>query len=129
MVSPDMMDRFILPSLKKSVCPFGGCFVHYCGKHEHLFERLCGLPLVGAIDLGNPEKYETRWLLEKCSAAGTVLFSPLPAQPGEDWREYVQRLAGLVRATGARLILRPAVFPQSRDECIEMQQSWHDLTS
>lgn len=129
MVSPRVMDRFILPYLARCINPFGGCFVHYCGKHQHLFEQLCGMPLVRAVDLGNPEKYASRWLLEKCAASGTVLFSPLPAEPAEDWRGYVRRLAGLVKETGARMILRPAVFPPSREECLEMQQMWHDLTS
>lgn len=128
MVSPRMLDRFVVPWLVRSACTFGGCFVHYCGKHEHLFEQLCRMPQVRAIDLGNPEKYAARRLLERCAAGGTVLFSPLPAEPGEDWSAYVSRLAGLVKQTGARMILRPAVFPQSREECQEMQQMWHDLT-
>ncbi|MFN7996849.1 MAG: hypothetical protein U0Q18_24765 [Bryobacteraceae bacterium] len=129
MISPRMLDRFVLPYLHKCVHPFGGCFVHFCGRHEYLFEQLCRMPEVRAIDLGNPEKYDSRWLLNKCAESGTVLFSPLPAEAGEDWRGYTARLAGLAKQTGARMILRPVVFPQSRDECREMQQLWHELTS
>lgn len=36
-----------------------------------------------AIDLGNPEKYDLRWLLEDCARSGTVLYSRLPAANGE----------------------------------------------
>lgn len=40
---------------------FDGGFVHFCGRHKYLFEALCRLPLVRAIDLGNSELYDTSW--------------------------------------------------------------------
>ncbi|MBI3664841.1 MAG: hypothetical protein HY236_01215 [Acidobacteria bacterium] len=129
MVSPRMMEEFILPYTERSIAPFGGCFVHYCGKHEFLFERLCLSSLVRAIDLGNPAMYDTRWLFQKCGETGTVLFSPVAAEEGEGWPHYLRRLAGLMKETGARLILRPAVFPEGREECARMLDLWHELTA
>jgi hypothetical protein len=129
MVSPKSMERYVLPYMERSAAPFGGCFVHYCGRHPFLFERLCRSPLVRAIDLGNPEMYDTRWLLERCAETGTVLFSPVPSEKGEDWEAYVRRLAGLLRQTGARCILRPTVFPDTEAGCSRMRDLWHELTS
>lgn len=83
---------------------------------------------VKAIDLGNPETYDTHWLLERCAQTNTVLYSRQPAEPGEDWETYIRRLANLVRQTGARVILRPLLFPESRDQCAKMLELWHDLT-
>jgi hypothetical protein len=103
-------------------------FAHFCGRHQALLERLCRLPEIIALDLGNPELYDTRWLLERCAETDTVLYSRLAAEPGEPWAVYVQRLAGLVRQTGARLILRPLVFPERRADCAAMQSLWHELT-
>ena len=128
LVSPESIERLILPMIEKGAAPFGGAFVHYCGRHPALFEMLCRMPCVRAIDLGNPEMYDTRWLLEHCAETGTVLHSRLAAQPQESWEAYTRRLGGLVRATGARCILRPLAYPQTRRECMNMRELWHDLT-
>jgi hypothetical protein len=128
LLSPRMIEEFVLPYAERAVQPFGGGFVHFCGRHRPLFERLCESPLVRAIDLGNSEEYDCRWLLERCAASSTVLYSRIAAEPGEDWRGYVRRLAGLVRETGARCILRPMVHPDSREECAAMRDMWHERT-
>jgi hypothetical protein len=128
LLSPAMIERLIMPTIEKAVAPFGGAFAHYCGKHTNLFEQLCRSETVCALDLGNPEAYDTRWLMERCAESGTVLHSRLAAEPGEDWQSYTRRLAALVRETGARVILRPLVFPPSRGECAAMQSLWHELT-
>ncbi|MFA6386072.1 MAG: hypothetical protein WCW29_05010, partial [Candidatus Paceibacterota bacterium] len=79
-------------------------------------------------DLGNPEMYDTEWVLRQCAATGTVLCGGIAAQGGEDWRAYIARIAKLVKKTGARMILRPAVFPNTREEAAEMLETWHELT-
>ena len=128
LLSPAMVDRVILPLMERAAAPFGGAFVHYCGRHEPLFESLCRQAWVRAIDLGNPEMYDSRWLLEQCADTGTVLFSQVAAEPGEQWEAYVRRIAGLVSGTGARCILRAGICPQTRDECAAMRDLWHELT-
>jgi hypothetical protein len=129
LVSPKVLDNFVLPYLERAISPFNQGFVHYCGRHPYLFEQLCLMGRVCAIDLGNPEMYDTRWLFERCGETGTVLFSPVAALESESWIAYVHRVANLVRETGARLILRPTVYPESRDDCARMVDLWHDLTS
>ncbi len=128
LLSPAMIERLIMPTIEKAAATFGGAFVHYCGKHTNLFEQLCRSKAVCALDLGNPEAYDTRWLMERCAESRTVLYSRLAAEPGEGWEAYVRRLAALVRETDARVILRPLVFPGSREECATMQNLWHELT-
>lgn len=129
LLSDDMIARIIAPSIAQAAAPFGAAFVHFCGKHPKFFERLCAMTCVRAIDLGNPESYDTRWLLERCAETGTVLYSRLHGEPGETWRDYVRRIASMVGQTKARVILRPTVFPDNRDECAAMRDMWHDLTS
>jgi len=129
LLSPAMTGRVIVPAVRKAAGPFGGAFVHYCGKHDALLEQLCVMDCVKAIDLGNPEMYDSRWLMERCAETGTVLHSRVSASPGETWQGYTRRVAGLVNETGARCILRPAVFPDARDECAAMRDLWHELTA
>jgi len=132
MISPEQIDRFVIGPIERCGGLFGGVFMHYCGKHEYFFERLCRCECVKAIDLGNPEMYETSALLRACAETGTVLYSRIAAEEAEkeggDWRGYVRRLAGLVKVMGARVALRPLVFPQKRAECAEMLDMWHELT-
>ncbi len=128
LLSPAMIDRFVMPYVERSLAPFSGGFAHFCGRHPPLFERLCACPLVKAIDLGNPESYEPRWLLERCAASGTVLWSRLPALTGETGEGYVRRIAALVRETGARMILRSTVTPRDRAGAGAMLALWRYLT-
>jgi hypothetical protein len=129
LLSPAMIDRFVMPFIRRSLAPFEGGFAHFCGLHRPFFERLCGCELVRAIDLGNPEKYDARWLLEQCARSGTVLYSRLPALESEAASGYAQRIGMLVRETGARVVLRATVVPRTRDEAAEMLAAWHELTA
>jgi len=133
MISPALIDRFVMPPIERCAEQFGGVFMHYCGKHEYFFERLCQSEAVRAIDLGNPEMYDLCRVLELCAETGTVLYSRVAAEDNEkskaNWQAYARRLAGLVKDTGARCILRPLVFPQGRDECAAMLDLWHELTA
>jgi hypothetical protein len=128
LLSPGTIERFVLPMIEKATSPFGRAFIHYCGRHTAFFDMLCRMPCVCAIDLGNPEMYDTRRLMERCAETDTVLFSRLAALPDEEWEAYTRRLGTLVSETGVRCILRPLVYPQTRGECLEMRELWHDLT-
>lgn len=128
LISPDMIETVVLPQLKQIAETFGGLFVHFCGRHPSLLEQLCSLEAVRAIDLGNPEYHDTRKFMECCAATGTVLHSRVASLPGEGWDAYACRLAGLARETGARLILRPTVFPGTREEAKDLLAFWHENT-
>ncbi|MBN1350275.1 hypothetical protein JXJ21_12750 [candidate division KSB1 bacterium] len=129
LVSPRMIEQFILPVIERGAEVFGGAFVHYCGFHLELFEQLCHSNLVKAIDLGNPEMYDLQWLLERCAETGTVFHSRVAELPGEDWRMYLRRIAKIINDTDARCILRPSIYPKTKAECAEMRSLWHELTS
>jgi hypothetical protein len=129
LLSPKMLAAVVLPFIERAAAPFGGAFVHYCGRHNAFFEQLCRCPQVRAIDLGNSESYDLRWLLEQCAGGGKVLYSRIAAQPGEDWQTYLRRIAAVIRETGTRVVLRPMVFPATREECAAMLDLWHELTA
>lgn len=129
LLSPDIIEQSIIPFIKRSIQPFGGGFVHYCGHHPTFFDQLAVVPEIKAIDLGNPEKYNTRQLLLRCAETNTVLYSRVAEEPGESWKKYILRIGSLVADTGARIILRPKVFPDSKEECREMHEIWHEITS
>lgn len=129
LISPTMIREHILPAIERAVEPFGGAFVHCCGHHSMLFESLCRMPEVRAIDLGDPGQYDTRWLLQKCAESDTVFFGRLAGRDGEDWQGYICRLAEHCRDFGARCILQPTIFPADADHAADTQKIWHDLTA
>jgi len=128
LLSPAMIDEFVMPHIHKASKHFGGSFIHFCGRHQYLYEAMVKDECVRAIDLGNPEMYDSRWLLEKCAGSNTVFYGKLSALDNEDWKTYINRLAALVKDTGARCVLRPDIFPSGRDECNRMYEMWHKLT-
>jgi len=128
LLSPEMIERDILPFMKRSVEPFGGAFVHYCGKHDELFRLLCEQEWCHAIDLGDPQMYELADLLEICAKTETVFYSRVAALDGEGWREYVERVGATVRKSTARCVLRSMIVPESRDECQQMLTAFHTAT-
>lgn len=129
LLSPAMIERFVLPAIRRTGDLFGGVFAHFCGRHPGLLRLLCKLPEVKAIDLGNPESYDIRQVLELCAETGTVLYSRVPALPGESWQPYIRRLGQWVAETEARVILRPTVFPETAAECAAMRAIWQEATS
>ena len=128
LLSPASIEEIVIPDVERAASAFCGAFIHYCGRHDSFFEQLCRSPLVRAIDL-QPGMHDTPWVFEQCAATGTVLYSGVAAEAGEDWRSYLRRLADLIKQTGARCILRPALFPSSREECAEMRDRWHEWTA
>jgi hypothetical protein len=128
LLSPAMIERVVLPTVRHTGELFGGIFVHFCGKHQGLLRLLCSQQEVKAIDLGNPESYDMHQVLELCAETGTVLYSRVPALSGESWQSYIRRLGLWVQETGARVILRPTVFPETLDECAAMRAMWQEAT-
>lgn len=126
--SPGSITEVIEPFIERSVAPFGGAFAHFCGRCPFLFERLCALEHIRAIDV-QPGMHDPAWLLERCAESGTALHSRVEGLPGESWEAYARRIGGLVRSTGARCVLRATVHPSTREECADMAALWHELTA
>ena len=129
LISNRMIEKFVLPHIVTAARPFGGVFIHYCGKHDDLFEQLCNLDCVRAIDLGNPEAYDLEWLMTICAQTETVFFSRVaPEDKNENWESYVRRIANIQNKTKAQCVLRTLIQPTEAQECREMQEMWHGLT-
>jgi len=130
LVSSKMIEEFILPHIIDAALPFGGVFIHYCGKHTGLFEKVCALDCVKAVDMGNPEEYDLEWMLSICAKTDTVFYSRVaPEDKHEKWESYIRRIALVRSKTKARCVLRTLVHPTEKDECNEMINMWHQLTA
>ncbi len=128
LLSPQMIESDLMPYMAASAEPFGGAFVHYCGKHDGLFLLLCAARWCRAIDLGNPESYDVGRLFREAARTGTVLYTRLPPQASESPVDYVERLGAAVAETGARVALRSTVVPESKTQAEAMLGRFHELT-
>ena len=80
------------------------------------------------LDLGNPEMYNTRWLLERSAQDRYSHVRPPCDGTGDTWEPCVKRITGLARETSARVILRPGMVPDTNEDALGMRAMWHELT-
>lgn len=109
LLRPEHIDEFVVPYIARSLRPFGGGFVHYCGRNDHLFEALLAMPEVRGINLGNPEKHDPQSYMQALLAHDKFYFGFWPRRPGEGLRDYLQRMLDLAsgRRKGLIFLLTP----------------------
>ena len=96
LISPDAMQEFALPYSQRLAQHFGGAWVHYCGRNDHLTRFICEMPEIRAINFGHiPGKehdhpFETD--LQRCVDTGTVYVGDWPTFDHESGEAYLRRL-------------------------------------
>jgi uroporphyrinogen-III decarboxylase len=96
LISPDAMQTFALPYTRRLAQHFGGAWVHYCGRNDHLTRFCCEMPEIRAINFGlipghlHDHPFEAD--MQRCAATGTVLFGNWPRFAGESGKDYLQRM-------------------------------------
>jgi hypothetical protein len=91
LVSKDSIEEFVLPYLRKILERFGGGYVHYCGRNDHLFEALLKEPLVYCINFGNPDKHDMDKILGDIAQADKIYYGESNKKSGESYYEYFLR--------------------------------------
>ena len=105
LLSPDSVREFIVPYIREALSPFGGGWLHFCGKGEHLLETFLEIPEVKGINFGNPENYTPAELLPKLERKGKVYYGGFPREEGEGMEEYFVRLLSPLRRKGTLILL------------------------
>lgn len=92
LLNPDQIDEFSIPYLKQLLDYYGGGYVHYCGKNNHLYKKVMELSNVYGINFGNPEKHDMEEVLKECAKTGKVYYGGLSsAITGKDLAEYFEK--------------------------------------
>ncbi len=95
-LGPDLMETFALPYTQRLAAHFGGAWVHYCGRNDHLTEKVLRIPEVRAINFGHIPGHLHDHVFEedmqRCLDAGKVYFGNFHMREGERPLEYIKRL-------------------------------------
>ena len=87
------LDEYAIPATKRVLEYAGGGYIHYCGKHEGLFDRLLDMPLVRGINFGNPDFHDMEDVLRRVSNAGKVYYGGACMAESESRADYFSRMA------------------------------------
>jgi hypothetical protein len=104
------IDEFVIPYIARALAPFGGGFVHYCGRNDHLFEALLETEQVRGINLGNPEKHDPEAFMQAILEHDKFYFGAWPRHPTESLDGYLRRMIAFAggRRKGLIFLLPPA---------------------
>jgi len=99
------IDEFVVPYTRRLLQAFGGGWVHYCGKNDHLYRVVMDdIPEYYAVNFGNPDWHDLPVVIDECIAKSKTYIGSLPREPGEDTRAYFQRVLGYTHGSGRGLI-------------------------
>jgi hypothetical protein len=127
LLRPQHIDEFVIPYLAKALRTFGGGFVHYCGRNDHLFRALLALPEVRGINLGNPEMHDPAHCVRALQTHGKFYFGSWPRLPGETLRSYLKRMLHLTGAERKGMIFLLTPRELGRDSPEEAIRLWREL--
>ncbi len=96
LIAPDSIAEFAMPYTRRLAQKFGGAWVHYCGRNDHLTKAICEIPEVRGINFGFIPGHEQDHVFEEDMAVvkshGKVYFGGWPRKPGEDGASYLRRM-------------------------------------
>jgi len=122
LISPKHLET-ILFYTQKCLKHFGGGWIHFCGKAEHLFDAIVEIPEVSGINFGNPEKYDFNYVFKKLNKKNKVYMGNVPRKENERIKDYLKRVYEI--SEGKNLIFIPAIKENERIE--EIYDFWNSL--
>lgn len=107
LLSPSLIEEFVIPYLREALQPFGGGWVHFCGKNSHLLDLVINVEEVRGINLGNPEMYDYEEVMTKLLSRGKFYYGGWPKSEKENLKQYFERILIPVKKARKGLIFVP----------------------
>ncbi len=124
-ISPRLLEEFVLPYQQRALEAFGGGWVHWCGGDFHLVPLYLSLPACKGINLGQPARYDLAAVLEAVLQAGKLYYGTLDRRPEEVLEDYFARVLGYLQGERRGLILSCG-RDASQPSAAQMQERWHE---
>jgi hypothetical protein len=120
-----LMDEFVMPYTGRLAAHFGGAWVHYCGRNDHLTSAICECPEVRGLNFGiipgRPFEHDADADMELITSKGKVYYGHWPRRKGESGRAYLRRLhgwasrGGLLSSNGNAALADPDGFGSAQE--------------
>jgi hypothetical protein len=127
LISRDAIQEFVLPYIKRALKEFGGGWVHYCGKNDHLFDLLLDVDDVRGINLGNPEMHDFHEIMERILAKGKVYFGSVRNLEARSAREYFEFVLGALKGRKKGLIFVSSSDDANAGSNEAVTDLWYEL--
>ncbi|MDD2707826.1 MAG: uroporphyrinogen decarboxylase family protein [Verrucomicrobiae bacterium] len=131
LLSPKDIREFAIPCTQRLAQHFGGAWVHYCGRNDHLTRAICELPEIRAINFGHIPGHEHDHPFEQDMAliheSGKVYFGRWPRRPDESGRDYLRRLHSWAAKGSLFPSGNEAVGPHDFPDVFTARDFWYSL--
>lgn len=126
-IGPELIEKFVMPYTQRLAQHFGGAWIHYCGRNDHLTEAVCRIPEIRAVNFGHIPGHEHLHIveedMERFAEYGKVYHGNFPRFENESGRDYLRRMhvwssQGLMMLHG-----NAAIAPVSADEQSDLPDS------
>ncbi len=105
LLSREQLAEFVVPYMRELLSYYGGGYIHYCGKNDHLFEAVMNEPLVRGINFGNNEKHDMGAVLSRCASEDKIYYGAVNRLPGEENIAYFERVLRASKTADGRFNL------------------------
>jgi hypothetical protein len=128
LIGPRELEQFVLPYTHRVMDYFGGGYVHYCGRNDHLLDMIIEqMPACRYLNLGNPDLHDIVDVIRRLSRAGKVYCGGIHRQKGETLEAYFRRLLSALDGKRFGLILVAKLTPEESAEPQSVIDLYHRL--
>jgi hypothetical protein len=107
LLGEEQIQEFAVPYTRRALQAFGGGFVHYCGRNEHLYRAVIhDMPEAHALNFGNCEMHDMEAVIADCLATGKTYIGAVHRQAEESTEDYFRRVLSYTQGTGRGLVLQ-----------------------
>ena len=123
-LSPGLIDEFVLPYTERALGAFGGGYVHYCGRNDHLFKMAAQIPVAHGFNFGMPEQQDMQLVMDELLARDKVYYGEWTRKPDEPLAIYFERIMTALNGRKKGLILTPTLTRDELDRPQEIVETW-----
>ena len=95
-VGEEIIREFAMPYTQRLAKHFGGAWVHYCGRNDHLTQAICEIPEVRAINFGimpcGKQSHNWKEEMDRMAKYKKVFFGAWPKDDNESDRDFLRRM-------------------------------------
>jgi uroporphyrinogen-III decarboxylase len=96
LLGPELIQEFAVPYTRKLAQTFGGAWVHYCGRNDHLTKAICQIPEIRGINFGHipghVHDHPFEEDMQRIADAGLVYKGSWPPFDEEKPQHYLKRI-------------------------------------